>query len=79
MNMLRLFRQDRRSTRPFQARRPLVEALEGRQLLSSFPGVADIQGAHIGTNVTAIVGQHLGFSMVSVDQIKGSHIGTSVA
>ena len=65
--------------RPLPRRRPLVEALEGRQLLSTFtaiePGSASAQSAvvgnHIGTN--AIVGNHIGIEMVA-----GNHIGTNV-
>ena len=73
MNLLRLFRHDDRSTRRFQSRRrqPLVEGLEGRQLLSSFTVTAAVQGAHIGSNA-AIVGQHIG---VTAD-IVGQHIGS---
>jgi hypothetical protein len=61
-----------------RCRRPLVEALEGRQVLSGFaaPHVDMIVGQHIGTNVAAIQGQHIG---VSVDAIQGSHIGSNVA
>ena len=49
--------------RPQPRRQPLVEALEGRQLLSGIIGnhigvTAEVQGAHIGTN--GIVGQHIG-------------------
>jgi hypothetical protein len=66
-------RQDVRSTRRSQPdRRPLVEALEGRQLLSTFTvtkGVDAIQGNHIGA--PAIVGQHIG-----TPAIVGQHIGT---
>ena len=54
-------------------RRPLVEDLEGRLLLSG------IQGRHIGTSVVpAIVGNHIGMS-VSATMIQGAHIGTNVA
>jgi hypothetical protein len=51
-------RQDDRPSarRSRTCRRPLVEDLEGRRLLSSF-----VQGSHIGTNVSpAIVGNHIG-------------------
>jgi hypothetical protein len=74
-------RQEVRSIRrPQPCRRPLVEALEGRQLLSTFtatkPGSASAQAAvvgnHIGTN--AIVGNHIGIEMV-----VGNHIGTNVS
>ena len=42
--------------RPLARLHPLVEALEGRQLLSTI-----VQGSHIGTNVSpAIVGNHIG-------------------
>ena len=77
MNLLRLFRQGDRSTLRSQAsrRRPLVEALEGRQLLSSVAVTPDIVGNHIGTNVAAAIqGNHIG-----VADIVGNHIGTNVA
>ena len=55
------------------SRRPLVEDLEGRLLLTG------IQGRHIGTSVvSAIVGNHIGVS-VSAAMIQGAHIGTNVA
>ena len=69
---------DRPSAREPQSRRPLVEDLEGRQLLSG------IQGQHIGANVSAeivvtkpvdlIVGNHIGTSVTA--GIPGNHIGT---
>jgi hypothetical protein len=67
MDLLRLSRQDNGSIRRVEGRRrPLVEALEGRQLLSGFTATADIQGAHIGTNVTAdIQGAHIGTNLMS--------------
>jgi hypothetical protein len=69
MNLLRLFRNGDSSTRRLQPRRrPIVEALEGRQLLSG------IAGRHIGTSVAMIQGAHIGSAMV-----KGGHLGTSVA
>ena len=56
MNWLRLFRQGDDSTRRLPARRrPLVEALEGRQLLSG------IVGNHIGVVSDAIQGNHIGY------------------
>jgi hypothetical protein len=76
MNWLRLNRQCDRPTRRRQGRRPLLEDLEGRQLLSGIVGnhigtsVAAIQGAHIGTSVAAIQGAHVGSAM-----IVGNHIG----
>jgi hypothetical protein len=52
-------------TRP--RRRPQVESLEGRQLLSG------IVGNHIGTSLSpAIVGNHIG---TNVAAIQGQHIG----
>jgi hypothetical protein len=80
MYLLQLFRQqsDRSIRRLPARRRPLVEALEGRQLLSSFTVTADaIQGNHIGTNVSAdVVGSHIGTNVLS--DIVGNHIGTNV-
>jgi hypothetical protein len=73
-------RQEARSNlRTHPRRRPLVEAVEGRQLLSTFtatePGSASAQNAvvgnHIGTN--AIVGNHIG-----IETLVGNHIGTNV-
>jgi hypothetical protein len=72
---------DRPSARLPRARRPLVEDLEGRRLLSG------IIGNHIGTSVSAevvvtkpvdlIVGNHIGTSVNAA--IQGNHIGTNVA
>ena len=59
MNALRLFRTGNGSTRRLQARRrPIVEDLEGRQLLSG------IVGNHIGTGVAMIQGAHIGSPMI---------------
>jgi hypothetical protein len=60
-------------------RRPLVEGLEGRELLST---VALIQGSHIGTN--AVQGAHIGTNAIQgahigTNAIQGAHIGTNVA
>jgi uncharacterized protein YwlG (UPF0340 family) len=70
---------DRPTTRRTQPRRrPLVEALEGRQLLSSFTGTVVntsaslVAGSHIGTNVSSIQGNHIG---TNVSEIVGQHIG----
>ena len=85
MNALRLFRPGNDSTRRLQARRrPIVEALEGRQLLSGIQGnhigiVADVQnvlaadfatGEHVKTAM--IQGAHIGTAA-----IQGAHIGTA--
>jgi hypothetical protein len=61
---------DRTSARRARAcRRPLVEDLEGRKLLSTF-----VQGSHIGTNVSAaIVGNHAGTNVSAA--VVGDHIG----
>jgi hypothetical protein len=57
---------DHSPTRRPRARRPLVEDLEGRQLLSG------IVGNHIGTSVSAaIVGNHIGTSVSAA--IVGNH------
>jgi acetyltransferase-like isoleucine patch superfamily enzyme len=82
MSMSRVF--VRRDVRPLPRRRPLVEALEGRQLLSTFtvtevappPAQYDVVGNHIGTNVAMIQGNHIG---TNVAMIQGNHIGTNVA
>ncbi len=63
-------RQTARMTRrPLPNRRPLVEALEGRELLSTF---ALVQGYHIG--VEAVVGNHAG-----TNAVVGNHAGTNLA
>ena len=48
-----------RRSRP--VRRPVIEALEGRQFLSTFAVTPATNGNHIGTNV---VGQHIGTDSV---------------
>jgi hypothetical protein len=64
-----MFRNGDGSTRRLQARRPLVESLEGRQLLSG------IAGGHIGVIAADFrVGSHIGTGAM----VKGGHIGTSV-
>jgi hypothetical protein len=72
----------RRQADRLAARRPLVEDLEGRRLLSG------IQGRHIGASfVPAIVGAHIGTSAALAipkagglsDGLVGNHIGTNVA
>jgi hypothetical protein len=69
MNWLRLFRHSDGSTRRLQARRrPIVEDLEGRQLLSG------IVGNHIGMGAPMIVGNHIGTGAM----VQGGHIGTRV-
>ncbi len=83
MFLPRLFgRQDVRSTRRSRpGRRPLVEGLEGRQLLTSFnfAKVAAVVSTNpVGTNVApkktietaAIQGNHIGTAA-----IQGNHIG----
>jgi hypothetical protein len=67
MRLSRFFvRQNARTTRrSLPDRRPLVEALEGRALLST---VALIQGNHIG--VAEIQGAHIG-----APEVQGAHIG----
>ena len=65
-------RQSVRSTRRSRSgRKPLVESLEGRQLLSTFVDSPMIQGNHIGTS--AVLRKHV------PDAIQGNHIGTSAA
>jgi purine nucleoside phosphorylase len=64
----------RQSRRPETCRRPQMETVEERMLLSG------IVGQHIGMAVAtpAIVGQHIGTN-VATDAIQGNHIGTNVA
>jgi len=91
MNWLRIHRHVSGSTRRAPARRhPVVEALEGRQLLSGIAGrhigtSAMIVGNHIGTGAM-IVGNHIGTGAMIVGNhigtgamVKGGHLGTSVA
>jgi hypothetical protein len=70
MNQLRLFRNGDGTTRRLQARRPILENLEGRQLQSG------LVGNHIGTSAAMIQGAHIG---TNVAMIQGAHIGTNVA
>jgi hypothetical protein len=66
---------DHASVRQPRACRPLVDSLEGRQLLSA---LAPIQGLHIGTSVVA-PSFSLTFTKIETsDRIQGGHIGTSV-
>jgi hypothetical protein len=67
MNLMRLFRHGHGSTRRLQARRPSVEALEGRQLLSG------IVGNHIGTSAAMIQGAHIGTGVVSDVVVMRKH------
>ena len=73
MNLLQLFRQSDRPARRITGRRPIVEGLEGRQLLSG------IVGNHIGTGTMAAgapVGSHLGTSVVAEGVLRqGGHLG----
>jgi hypothetical protein len=75
MNLLRFSRHGSGLNRRLQARRPIVEDLEGRQLLSGIVGnhigSAMIQGTRIGSAM--IQGAHVGSEM-----IQGGHIGTNV-
>jgi hypothetical protein len=67
MSGFRLLRHTDGSTRRLQARRrPFVEALEGRQLLSG------IVGNHIGTSAM-IVGNHIGTNVVSDVVVMREH------
>ncbi len=66
-------RQDDRPTsrRPIaRRRRPLVEDLEGRQLLSTF--TAGVAGGN-GQSAAMVVGSHIG----SAAMVVGSHIGSA--
>ena len=70
-----------RDVRHLPRRRPVVEALEGRQLLSTFaandfrsaPVQPAIVGNHIGTNVAVVQRKHIG---ADVAMIQGNHIGS---
>jgi hypothetical protein len=67
-------RRDVRSIRrPWPSRRPNLESLEGRQLLSSVKPLFEpaIVGQHIGTGVAEI-------KQVPVALVVGSHIGSNV-
>ncbi len=58
-------------------RRPFVEDLEGRQLLSA---VNFIQGGHTGTGVAAVGGIQSEYQKIVITYaIQGNHIGTNVA
>jgi S1-C subfamily serine protease len=60
--------------RPLSRRQPLVEDLEGRRLLSTLTVTAAVQGAHIGGPVADIQGAHIGTNAA----IVGQHIGTNL-
>jgi hypothetical protein len=71
------------SRRQRPVRRPRVENLEGRQLLSTFVDTPMIKGNHIGTSVV-VERKHIGADTVAGNPsvtafIQGNHIGTSVA
>jgi hypothetical protein len=73
MRVSQLFgRQKISSTRrPVSGRRPLVETLEGRQLLSSFTQkVFDVRPAE-----TLVVGQHIGAPEALKKQVENGIIG----
>jgi hypothetical protein len=77
MNLLRLFRNGDGSTRRLQPRRrPIVEALEGRQLLSG------IAGRHIGNSAAVAefrVGSHIGTGAAAGVLRQGGHLGAMVS
>jgi hypothetical protein len=60
--------------RPWPIRRPNLESLEGRQLLSSVKPLFEpaIVGQHIGTFIAAEIKRD------PVDLVVGSHIGSNV-
>lgn len=78
-----------RSRRPQTRRRPQIEAMEGKMLLSGIIGnhigvtaaavAPPIQGAHIGVVAEGIVGSHIGTNVAVAPPIQGAHIGMSVA
>jgi hypothetical protein len=65
-----------RSSRPGTIRRPGLEALEGRQLLSTCTSSdMSLNFTKISASVSTIQGNHIG---ASASMIQGNHIGTSV-
>jgi hypothetical protein len=88
MNPLQFSRHENALNRRLQlCRRPIVEALEGRQLQSGIVGshigmgvvTPAIQGAHIGMSVVApaVQGAHIGMGVVA-PAVQGAHIGMGV-
>jgi hypothetical protein len=78
MTLLQLSRRSDRPGRHPQVRRPLVEGLEGRQLLSGLQGIV---GRHIDAN-----GRHLDTSVAEVQKVRemagtvrGTHDGNVMA
>ena len=77
-------REKVRSTRrPAPGRHPLVEALEGRQLLSTFTATDVVQRKHIGTAVVEVQRKHIGTAQVQrkhigAAMIQGNHIGVAM-
>jgi hypothetical protein len=70
--------KDRSTPRSRPCRRPVVEALEGRQLLSTLGVTNAIRGNHIGTDTN---GHHVGYENIGIhigSEIQGNHIGTNV-
>ncbi len=63
--------------RPLARRRPVLEDLEGRQLLTTFllPDAGYV-GHHVGSDLSGIVGNHIGTTVT--EDIVGAHIGTTV-
>jgi hypothetical protein len=83
MNLQHILHGTRSNRRPQVRRRPIVDDLEGRQLLSSLvPEVQKVPeaasafqglvGSHFGAD--AIQGSHIG-----TDAIQGSHVGNNAA
>ncbi len=88
MNLQHILHGTRSNRRPQVRRRPIVDDLEGRQLLSSLvPEVQKVPeaasafqglvGSHFGAD--AIQGSHVGNNAASPAAIVGNHIGTSPA
>jgi hypothetical protein len=79
MNLLHLFRQSDRPARRLQVRRrPLVEGLEGRQLLSTVGG-AEFRMNPASPKVAGGNGQVIDIGILKCPEVaQGNHISTSV-
>jgi hypothetical protein len=77
MILSRLFHRSEVSStrRPMARRKPAIEALEGRQLLSTLTfSKVEMNAAQVGSSVAdSIRGSHIGY-----DGIQGAHIGSAM-